>query len=32
MNLDTLDIKLYDLKDSILGGKEFIVNGKKDKY
>ena len=30
--LDLLEIRSYDLVDSILGGKEFIVSGKKDKY
>ena len=30
--LDSLEIKSYDLVDSILGGKEFFVSGKKDNY
>ena len=30
--LDLLEIKSYDLEDSVLGGKEFVVSGKKDKY
>ena len=30
--LDLLEIESYDLVDSILGGKEFVVSGKKDKY
>ena len=30
--LELLEIKSYDLEDSVLGGKEFVVSGKKDKY